>query len=105
MEEGARMDFQLTQAKLRGVIGTLAVVTTVVFPVLGWAAVRYVDVMDEVGDNLSKVAITVAVLSNDVSTLKDNVRSLELYVRGPSVRPGNFVIPAPVETPIHSIKL
>ena len=61
--------------------------------------------LDEVGDNLSKVAITVAVLSNDVSALKDDVRSLELYVRGPSVRPGNFVIPAPAETPIHSIEL
>ena len=105
MEEGDCMNFQLTQAKLRGVIGTLAVVTTAVLPVLGWTAVRYVDVMDDVGNNLSKVAITVAVLSNDVSTLKDDVRSLELYVRGPSVRPGNFVIPAPVETPIHSVKL
>ena len=99
------MNSQLNQAKLRGVIGTLAVVTTVVLPVLGWTAVRYIDVMDEVGDNLSKVAITVAVLSNDVSTLKDGVRSLEFYVRGPSVRPGNFVIPAPAETPIHSIEL
>ena len=104
MEEGDYMNLQLTQARLRGVIGTLAVVTTVVLPVLGWTAVRYIDVMDEVGDNLSKVAITVAVLSNDVSTLKDGVRSLELYVRGPSVRPGNFVIPAPAETPIHSIE-
>ena len=104
MEEGDCMNSQLNQAKLRGVIGTLAVVTTVVLPVLGWTAVRYVAVMDEVGDNLSKVAITVAVLSNDVSTLKDDVRSLELY-RVPSVRPGNFVIPAPAETSIHSIEL
>ena len=99
------MNLQLTTAKLRGVIGTLAVVTTVVLPVLGWIAVRYVDALDDVGNNLSKVAITVAVLSNDVSTLKDNVRSLELYIRGPSVRPGNFVIPAPAETPIHYIEL
>lgn len=93
MEEGEYMNFQLSQAKFRGAFGALAVVSTVMLPIMGWQVVRYVDNLKEIGDGLGEISTKVAVLGVQVSALQADVNALESAVREPKARAGNYVLP------------
>lgn len=93
MEEGEYMSFQLSQAKFRGALGALAVVSTVMLPVMGWQVVRYVDNLKEIGDGLGDIATKVAILNVQVTGLQADVNSLETFIRDPKTRTGSYVLP------------
>lgn len=93
MEEGEYMNFQLSQAKFRGALGALAVVSTVMLPVMGWQVVRYVDNLKEIGEGLGDISTKVAVLAVQVDSLQADVNSLESYIREPKARTGDYVLP------------
>lgn len=93
MEEGEYMNFQLSQAKFRGALGALAVVSTVMLPIMGWQVVRYVDNLKEIGDGLGEISMKVAVLTVQVSSLQADVNSLETAIREPRARTGNYILP------------
>lgn len=93
MEEGEYMNFQLSQAKFRGALGALAVVSTVMLPIMGWQVVRYVDNLKEIGDGLGEISTKVAVLGVQVSALQADVNALESAFHEPKARTGNYVLP------------
>ncbi len=87
------MQFQLARASFRAILGALAVVSTVMLPIMGWQVVRYVDNLKEIGDELGEISTKVAVLGVQVSALQADVNALESAVREPKARAGNYVLP------------
>lgn len=77
MREDTNMEFQLTQAKLRGVVGTLAAVATVVLLIFAWQAERFISSAEETGDKLVLIQQDVKILATQMQFLRENLTRLE----------------------------
>lgn len=94
--EGEDMTFQLTQARFRAVMATLSAVALVLVPVTGYVVANYVDKIDSSITATHNLRVEVAVMSNTLDEIKDDVgelnRAFRRYDAEPSVRKGVFTI-------------
>ena len=88
------MTFQLTQARFRAVMATLSAVAVVLVPVTGYVVASYLDKVDSSIAAMHNLRVEVAVMSNTLDEIKEDVselnRAFRRYDGVPSVRKGVF---------------
>ena len=88
------MTFQLTQARFRAVMATLSAVAVVLVPVTGYVVASYLDKVDSSITATHNLRVEVAVMSNTLDEIREDVdelnRAFRRYDGVPSVRKGVF---------------
>lgn len=93
-EEDIPMEFQLSQARLRATVGTLAIVCSVAIPFFGWLGTRYVSNVDEAASAVGRLTTELAVLNTQVTYLREDIASLKGTVR--DIQAGKAVFIGPL---------
>lgn len=92
--EGDDTTFQLTQARFRAVMATLSAVAIILVPVTGYVVASYLDKVDRSITATHNLRVEVAVMSNTLDEIKEDVgelnRAFRRYDSEPSVRKGVF---------------
>lgn len=75
------MEFQLSQARLRAVVGTLAAISGVAIPFFGYLGVRYVENMDAASIAVGRLTTEIAVMNIQMANLREDIGDLQGTVK------------------------
>lgn len=75
------MEFQLSQARLRAVVGTLAAISGVAIPFFGYLGIRYVENMDAASIAVGRLTTEIAVMNTQMTYLREDIGELQGTVK------------------------
>lgn len=75
------MEFQLTQAKFRAVLGTVAVISGVAIPFFGYLGASYLEKMEAASIAVGRLTTEIAVLNTQMTYLRDDISDLQSTVK------------------------